>query len=203
MNRHRRKGWHLSLKWIYLIKVMSNTFEKTMLIPDLINIEFKDKNNAPFYKENILIGIKTHAYHKNDINIFPFVSDKNGHLRITKKEINKQADEFISYGLMDYSSLGYAKPNVELYFWGNKGIRIYLGYETDHVVLQNLKTYIPNFNEEDFKKQRIEQRKQDDNYLIFEQCYNRTTNIEEDIILATDLWDKEKKEVFYKVTLPL
>jgi hypothetical protein len=177
--------------------------EKKLFVPDLITIEFGDKNDNPFYQKSILIGIKTHASHKNDIDIYPFMSDEQGHLRITQDQINERTNDFISYGLMDYASLDSAKPVIELYFWGNKSIRRYLGYDTDPDLLQNLLTYIPGFNEEDFKRQRIEQRKQEKDYLLYEECFNRSTNIENDIILAEDSWDQPKKEVHYKFKIPV
>src|ERR1700744_3679792 len=85
MNRLQRKGLHRNLERICL--VMSYKTEKTLFIPDLINIEFRDQDDKPLYQENILIGIKTIASHKNNINISPFLSDKKGYLRITKDQI--------------------------------------------------------------------------------------------------------------------
>lgn len=105
--------------------------DQTLFIPEHIHIEFFDENGKPFKQSGILIGIKTYANHKNDINISPLLSDKNGHINIIKTQLLEKANDFISYGIMDYVPLEYSKPIVELYFWGKRNINIYLGYDID------------------------------------------------------------------------
>ena len=182
---------------------MSNILEQTLFVPDLINIEFRDKNDNPFQRADILIGIQTYASCRNDIGIFPFLSDINGRLSITKLQINARADDFISYGIMDYTDLHFAKPGIEIIYWGNKTLRRYLGYDTDPALLENLQKFVPGFNEEDFKKQRIDQHKQDNNYLSFIDSFNMSASIEDDIMLVKDDWNRPLQEVSYICRLPV
>jgi hypothetical protein len=178
------------------------TFKQTLFIPNKIQIEFRNKNDEPLHQADILIGIDTFANHKNNINISPFVSDKNGIVNITKTQIQEKADNFISYGLMDYMSLESAKPEVKLYFWGNNSIKIYLGYEIDPELARVLFLYNTDLSADDYLRQRVEQKKQEKDYPIFEYCFNRSTQIQENLILAEDSWDKPQDKVYYKVKLP-
>src|SRR5438046_1501649 len=99
-----------------------------MTLPEKIEIQFYDKAGRPFRQEKLLIGIKTFATYKNNIDFSPFLSDENGLITITQDELKQTADNFITYGLMDYGSLESAKPNVEIYFWGNDSLKKYLDY---------------------------------------------------------------------------
>src|SRR3569833_3312155 len=103
--------------------------KQTLFIPERINIELRNKKDEPLHQPNIFIGIRTMAFHTNDIDLSPFLSDAEGRLSITKDQIEEAADNFISYGLMDYVPLIYAKPGIEIYFKGSKNINIYLGQE--------------------------------------------------------------------------
>jgi len=84
-----------------------------LTIPEKITIFLTDLEGQAIKQDKILVGIRTFATHKNDINLSPFLSDKDGKIEITKKDIQYQADNLISYGIMDYSSLETAKPNIE------------------------------------------------------------------------------------------
>ncbi|MFC0773633.1 hypothetical protein [Terrimonas alba] len=106
-------------------------------LPDIMHIDFIDKDGNPFRQENILLGIHTFATHKNNIDLSPFLSDKDGHVTITKEQLQNRADIFISYGIMDYGSLGSAKPDIQIYFWGNNSIDRYVGYW--NMILKNKK----------------------------------------------------------------
>ncbi len=177
---------------------------QTLFLPDNLHIDIIDKEGNPFRQENILIGIQTFATHKNDINISPFLTDANGHITIKKDELKNKADIFISYGLMDYVSVEYAKPDINIYFWGNKAIDRYITYWS--TLLRHKKTYKPtqlkikllgHLNEE-FAK--IEKRETEE-LEIFYSCFNRTTVQKDDIVLVSDSWDKPSSECSYKVTL--
>jgi hypothetical protein len=176
--------------------------KQTLFIPEYITIELRNKNEEPLHQANILLGIMTHASFRNDIDIYPLISDKKGIISLKKDQIIKMANEFISYGIMDYSSLESAKPDIELYFWGKRNINIYLGYEVDPQLERALRISIPNFDVEHYKKQRIEQMKEEKNYLAFKNSFNRLSDVENDLTLVQDLWDKPRKEVHYKITLP-
>lgn len=182
---------------------MSKKIEQTLFIPDLIEIKFVDKKGEPFRHADILFGVQTRAYYRNDIDISPFLSNSTGKLSITRQELQKQTDDVISEGIMDYVELDFARPAIEIYYMGNRGIRRYLGLESDPAAIENLKKFIPGFNEAHFTKQQIEQHKNDKNYAVFNNCYNRSLNIEDNIILAKDDWSKPQKKVSYICRLPV
>jgi hypothetical protein len=180
---------------------------QTLFIPKLIHIEFRDKNNTPLNQENILIGIRTRATHKNDIYIYPFLTNESGYVDITKEQIKTNADNFISYGLMDYLSLESAKPLIDIYYWGNKSIDNYLQYNK-RVMSNEKKDYtfggiIAGITADFIKEMEEIGKRERDQYTIFKDCYNLTTHIEHDIVLVSDVWDKENVYLEYHVTLPL
>jgi hypothetical protein len=179
---------------------------KPLFIPEIIRIEITNKNGDPFRQEDILVGIKTFATHKNDIDLSPFLSDKEGYITISKEQLLHRADIFISYGLMDYVSLVYAKPDIQIYFWGNNSLDRYINYwsrllnhkknrKQPEMEIKLLKKFEKDFAE-------IERREIAE-LQIFSSCFNRNTNQKEDIILVTDIWDKSCEEKNYKVILPI
>lgn len=204
MNRHQRNGLRQNLNRISLRKRM---IKQTLFIPELIHIEFRDKNNVPLNHENILMGIRTRATHKNDIYIHPFLTNGSGYVDITKEQIKTNADNFISYGIMDYSPLESAKPLIDIYYWGNRSINRYLEHNK-HVISNEKKDYtfggmIAGIKADFIKEMEGIGKKERNQYTIFKDCYNLTTHIEHDIVLVSDIWDKENKHLQYNVTLPL
>lgn len=179
---------------------------QTLFIPDIIKINIKDQNGNLFKQENILLGIKTIATHKNDIYLSPFLTDSNGHITITKEQIKNRADIFISYGLMDYVGLEYAKPDIQIYYWGNDNLDKSITYWKQ--LLNNKKNKPQDENTRsimrEFAKQfaEIEIREKDD-LTLFENSFNRKTKQRQDIILIEDQWGAPTKEKTYTITLQL
>jgi len=170
---------------------------QTLFIPDIIKIKIKDQNGNPFKKENILLGIKTIATHKNNIDLSPFLTDSQGHIIITKEQIKNRADIFISYGLMDYVGLEYAKPHIQIYYWGNDNLDKAISYWTQ--ILNNKKNKPQEKNTEsimrEFAKQFAEiEIRESEELNLFENSFNRTTKQRQDIILIEDRWDAPIKE---------
>jgi hypothetical protein len=97
-------------------------------IPDEVTIQLVDNGGHPVRLDNVVVGIRTFATHKNDIHISPFYTNADGQVRITKKDINKAADRFIDFGLMDYVSLESAKPKVEIHVWTDQEIERFINY---------------------------------------------------------------------------
>ncbi|MBD1384148.1 hypothetical protein IDJ75_02570 [Mucilaginibacter rigui] len=62
---------------------------QTLFIPKTIQIQLRDKENRPIEHENIMVGIKTRANQKNNINIYPFLSDKMGYIKISEEDIRE------------------------------------------------------------------------------------------------------------------
>ncbi|HUC82392.1 MAG TPA: hypothetical protein VMR70_15915 [Flavisolibacter sp.] len=177
---------------------------QTLFLPDIIHIDFHDKDGNALRQENILIGIHTFATHKNNINLSPFLSDKDGHITITKEQLQNRADNFISYGIMDYGSLDSAKPDIQIFFWGNDSIDRYMHYWK--MILKNKKDRQQYEMWGDimgkFARQsaELEIREREELHL-FETCFNRTTKQRQDIILVNDTWDTPMRERNYIIIL--
>lgn len=101
---------------------------QTLFIPEKIQIELLDAKGNSLRQDKILISIKIFANHKNDINLSPFLSDKNGIVTITNTDIKNRFDNFVSYGLMDYSSLESAKSGVQINYRGNESLDRYINH---------------------------------------------------------------------------
>jgi hypothetical protein len=177
---------------------------QTLFLPEIIHIDFYDKNGIALQQENILMGIHTFATHKNNIDLFPFLSDKNGHITITKEQLQSRAHIFISYGIMDYHSLDSAKPGIQIYIWGTESIDRYVDYWK--MILKNKKDIQQYRMWGDIMGKSARQSaelelRERENLYSFETCFNRTTKQRQDIILVTDIWDKPMKEKNYKITL--
>jgi hypothetical protein len=177
---------------------------QTLFVPDIIHIDIADKEGNPIRQENILLGIQTFATHKNDIDLSPFLTDNEGHITITKDQIQNRADTFISYGIMDYVGLGYAKPNIKIYFWGNDSLDRYIKYWTS--ILKNKKDRLQYQKWGDmmakFAKHSAETEiREREELKMFETSFNRKTKQKQDIILAEDFWDKPATDKKYKLIL--
>jgi len=177
---------------------------QTLFLPDVIHIDFYDKNGNALHQENILIGIHTFATRKNNIDLSPFLSDKDGYITITKEHLQKRADFFISYGIMDYGSLDSAKPEIQIYFWGNDSIDRYMDYwemilksKKDRQQYEMWGDIMGKFAKESAE---LEIREREELHL-FETCFNRKTKQRQDVILVSDTWDKPIREKNYKITL--
>lgn len=179
---------------------------QTLFIPDIIKINLLGKDGNPLRQENILIGIHTFATHKNNIDISPFLSDTGGQCIITKEQVNKRADIFIDYGIMDYGSLESARPDIQIYYWGNKSLDRYVSYWT--MLLKNKKTRVKT--EMEIKllghmEQRFAEitKRETEELEIYSNCFNRQTKFGNDIMLVSDRWDKPDNEKVYNATLPI
>ena len=177
---------------------------QTLLIPDKIQIDFFDGNNNPLQQDRILIGIRTFANHKNDIDLSPFLTDSSGSVTITSEDIKERFDNFVSYGLMDYSSLETAKPKIEIYFWGNKSIDRYISYWTKLLSgkkdLKQFEMWGGQLGRLQKELAQIEQREREE-LKLYETCFNRTTKVSDDLVLINDSWEKQNTELKYKVKL--
>jgi hypothetical protein len=173
-----------------------------IIIPDKITIEFLDNNGDLINQDNILIGIQTHANRKNDIKLAPFLTDKNGLIMITKQDLFDKADVFISYGLMDYSSLDSAKQNIEIYFYGVSDIIKHLDY-WDNILAKSkyLKQYEhfgDKLGKHDIEMAMIEKRERIE-YDLYKDSYNLKTKILSNILIVSDVWNGSDMDKNYKV----
>ena len=175
---------------------------QTLYIPEKIVIEFKDENGNPNHQNNILVGIQIFANYKNDIHLSPFLSDQNGIINISKNDIEKSLSNFISYGLMDYSSLESAKPEIQIQYLGNSSINKYLEYRTKILSgktdLKQFEIWGEKLGKRDQEFAQIEKREREE-FEIYSSCNNRKFNEIEDVILIQDNWGSQKSELIYKV----
>jgi hypothetical protein len=179
---------------------------QTLFIPDIIKFSLLNKQGNPLRQGNILIGIQTFATHKNNIDISPFLSDKNGQFIITKDRVMERADIFIDYGIMDYGSLESARPDIKIYYWGNQSLDRYINYW--RMLLKKKKTRVKT--EMEIKllghmEQRFAEitKRETEDLKIYSNCFNRETKFSDDIILVSDNWDGPEKEKVYTATLPV
>ncbi len=174
-------------------------------LPDIINIDFVDYIGNPLRIENILIGIQTFATYKNNIDCSPFLTDTNGHITITKKDIQDRAKNFVQYGLMDYSTLESAKPGIEIYLWGNIAIDKYIDYRKKNLARGNAGLVINQFGNSGkmlfTPSKELEDRIREE-LNIFETCFNSTLYQPNDVILVKDTWDIKGNARHYQVRLP-
>ena len=186
---------------------------QTLYIPEKIEIQLEDALGNPILRDKILIGIRTFANHKNNVDLSPFLSDKNGIIKITADDIKERFDVFVSYGLMDYVSLESAKPMVEIYYWGNNSLNRYLNYWTK--ILEEKKdpkrfektwgeklanAWKDKLTELESEFVAIEKRERQE-LKIFESCYNRKASQIEDVVLIEYKWDKPNKELNYHAAI--
>ena len=177
---------------------------QTLYIPEKIEIQLEDALGNPILRDKILIGIRTFANHKNNVDLSPFLSDKNGIIKITADDIKERFNVFVSYGLMDYVSLESAKPMVEIYNWGNDSLNRYIDYWTN--ILKNkkaIKQYemlVDQLGKLQKEFDDVEKRERQE-LEIFESCYNRKVSQVEDVVLIEDKWDKPNRELNYQAKL--
>jgi hypothetical protein len=177
---------------------------QTLYLPGTVFIDFFDKNGSPVLQENILVGIHTFSTRKNNIDLSPFLSDKEGRITITKGQLENQANIFISHGIMDYCSLESARPDIQIYFWGNNSIDRWIDYR--NMALKNKKDGHQYKQWDDVMEKLAKPRaefeiREQKEFQQFEQCFNRKTKQQQDIILVTDTWDKPVEVKHYRVAL--
>ena len=189
---------------------------QTLFIPDLIQIElvrhrvdfftryFRKSTDETFKQDNILICIKTIATHKNNVELSPFLSDKCGRIIITKEQLIKRKDLFISYGLMDYQSIESAKPDIEICLMGKLSLEKEITYLK--TILQNKKDLAlykklgDKVGKQVIKSAEIEKQERDDLYL-FQNSFNHNLKHKNDVTLISDKWDSPSSIKNYKAVL--
>lgn len=62
-----------------------------------------------------MLSIQTFATHKNDIRLFPFLTDEDGIARITQADMRAEAVATYDSGLMDYSAIETAHEMIEIH----------------------------------------------------------------------------------------
>ena len=177
-----------------------------MTLPDKITIQFRTADGSSFQQENILIGVQTFVEHKNDIDLSPFLTDKDGNIEISKADLNKTADDFISYGIMDYSTIESAKNEIELYLWTEKQIADYLDYwdkkeitDIESEVRTNPIFRMTSKQKEQLIKEFMEVDKKEKMRLEkFRMAFNKNLETSK-TPRVVDQWDGRSKEYHYEM----
>lgn len=179
---------------------------QTLFIPEKIQIELLDAKGNSLRQDKILISIKIFANHKNDINLSPFLSDKNGIVTITNTDIKNRFDNFVSYGLMDYSSLESAKSGVQINYRGNESLDRYINHWAnlleDKKDLKQFEMWGDQLGKLQKEFASIEKNERQE-LELYKTSYNRTVKQVGDIIICKDNWDKPNVELNYKVKLDI
>lgn len=174
-------------------------------VPDIVNIDFVDNVGKPLRIENILIGIQTFATYKNNINCFPFLSDKDGRITITKADIKDRANNFVYNGIMDYSELESAKPEIEIYLWGNTAIdRCITGWR-ENLARRNGRLEVNQFGKNSkllLTPSKETEARERQELILFETCFNRSLQQLDNIVLVKDKWDTKGSQKSYRLNFP-
>ena len=191
---------------------------ETLFIPDLIQIQllrsnvnfftkyFSEPAEKAFNQDNILLSIKTIANHKNNVELSPFQSNKNGLIIITKEQLIKRKDTFISYGLMDYQSIESAKPDITICLMGKLSLEVEINYlkailenKNDLALYEKLGT---NVGKQTIKAAEIEKQERQD-LDVFQNCFNQKIRFKQDVTLISDKWDIPCSTKYYKAVLSI
>jgi hypothetical protein len=85
-----------------------------LVLPESVTVRLTNVGGQPLRLANVILRIDTHATRKNDISLFPFATDSDGVVRISKEEMQAEVSATYDSGLMDYSSIESADSVVEI-----------------------------------------------------------------------------------------
>jgi len=85
-----------------------------LIVPNKVSIQLADTSNRPFKMSDVIFRIRLLARFKNDFSLGPFLSDANGLVTVSKKEIEAGVAANYDSGLMDYAPLSNCSPSVEI-----------------------------------------------------------------------------------------
>jgi hypothetical protein len=167
-----------------------------LVIPAKITIQLKNKDGDNLNLENVLIEIITKAAHKNDINLSPFNSNKDGRFVITKEDLQKEAENVYWSGIMDYMDITTAYPAIEIKIIAQESISKRIEFYTKVLDnsgnnIQSLKDKVSEERFQEFVKESEDIRKKlKETLAMYETSYNKSHQIEYKPIY--DKWDKEQ-----------
>jgi len=86
----------------------------SLIIPRVTRVQLVDSCGVSVQLANLLLSIHIFANTKNDFILQPFVTDGGGSATIQKEDIMSEVEAHYDSGLMDYVSVEYAMPEVEI-----------------------------------------------------------------------------------------
>jgi len=155
----------------------------------LVIIRLELPEGRPLRLGNVLFSIQTFATRKNSISLFPFASDAEGIVRITKDDMKAKAAATYESGLMDYCPIESARDTVE--------IRISSVSEIERAISARTGTWTILFEAEKGKWQTIDQI-----ISFFKSATNSQLAIPEELSLRPrirDTWSKEDTTYEYAI----
>lgn len=176
-----------------------------LVIPDEILIQLVTENGEQFKQDKILIGIHTFATRKLNIELFPFISNNKGEILITKSEIQEAGNNFIDYGIMDYSPLESASPDVVFYLFTKEQIEKYINYwepKANRVIQEYpwMNMYTEEKKKEIIKELNYIKARENEKLLKFKTCCNLNLNTE--VIEEKKVkWDGSQKTYVYEMII--
>jgi hypothetical protein len=162
-----------------------------LCLPSLVVIRLELPDGSPLRLANVLFRIQTFATHKNDISLFPFASDAEGIVRITKDEMKAEAAATYASGLMDYSAIESAHDMVE--------IRISSGSEIERAVSARTGTWTTLFAAEKERWKTI-----DELISLLRSATNSQLAVPEDLSLRPrirDIWSMPDATYEYEMRI--
>jgi carboxypeptidase C (cathepsin A) len=106
---------------------------RNLVLPDKIEIRLVKFPTVTVSTDNVLVYIKTHASHKNDMYLGPYMSDKDGMVTMLKADLESDVEATYDSGLMDYSNVESSFSFVE--------IRLYNQEEIDRLIENRTKVW--------------------------------------------------------------
>jgi hypothetical protein len=86
----------------------------SLILPQKVTLRLVNSERKQLRVPNILFLIHTFANYRNDFELGPFVSDADGVVTITRRELLADADAHYDSGLMDYRAVEDRKDAVEI-----------------------------------------------------------------------------------------
>jgi hypothetical protein len=85
-----------------------------VVFPENITLRLQDSKQGPLRIAGVLLGIRIFAERKNDFFLQPFVTDNDGIVVVSKRELMAEVAAHYDSGLMDYMAVEGAKSVVEV-----------------------------------------------------------------------------------------
>jgi hypothetical protein len=86
----------------------------SLILPEKVTLRLIDSECKPLHIANLLFVVHAFANYKNDFELAPFVSDADGIVTISRRELLAEADAHYDSGLMDYRRLEDCRQEVEI-----------------------------------------------------------------------------------------
>jgi len=97
----------------------------SLVLPEQITIDvllWAGHQAVAYRGAPIVLGIKTYARAKNDYHLGPIFTDHDGHVRLTRADLNHYESAIVAQGIMDVRALGESYSFVQIVHWTSEQI---------------------------------------------------------------------------------